>query len=312
MVVANVGFAQLGVPLTQFSSNPMIFNPACAGLEDAFSVNLSARKQWMGLPTSPSLVNFDGHAPFENNRHSWGTILQHETWGPMTGSFVYGNYTYKLYFDESSLSFGVQAGVFHSTLNWNKIEHIKNPEDPLFQKGLEQHTKFDVNVGAYYWRNLFYVGVSVKHLAPPKFDSEKRIPKLDDWYPNMGTQFFLMSGVAMLLNDDWSVRPELFLRYVHNTPLSVNVGVQGSFRHRYFVGVNVETGQKAVSLSIKGFITEEIRLGYSYDIFFGAIRRAQNGSHEISINYILKDLWENRRKSNRSNLIRSKKPRSRL
>ncbi len=307
MMVANVCFAQLGLPLTQFSSNPMMHNPACAGLDNVFSANLSVRKQWTNLPSSPNLVNLDGHAPFENNKHSWGTILQYETWGPLSGSFVHGNYAYKMYFAGSSLSFGIQAGIFHSVLDWNRIEHVKDPEDPVLGKGREQYTNLDVNVGAYYWTNLFYLGVSVKHLAPPKMDFEKRVPKSENWYPHTSTQFFLMSGAALFLNEDWSIRPEVFLRYVHATPLSANIGVHGCFQNRYFFGVHVQTGQKAVSFSLKGFITEQLRLGYSYDVYFGAIRSVQNGSHEISINYLLNDLWEKRRKSRDNNRIRFKK-----
>ncbi len=294
-ISAALCFGQLGLPLTQFSSNPMTYNPAYAGVDNAFSLNLSARKQWTNLPSSPSLVNFDGHAPFENNKHSWGAILQHESWGPLNGNFAYGNYSYKLFFANSSLSLGLQAGVFHSILDWDKIEHVKDPTDPVLGSGHEQYTKFDVNIGAYYWTSRFYFGLSVKHLAPPKLNFEKHIPNSGNWQPNMGTQFLMMSGMAWLLDDDWSVRPEVLVRYVQATPLSVNVGIHGSFQHRYFFGINVETGQKAFSFSVKGFITEQIRLGYSYDIYLGAIRPAQNGSHEISVNYLMKNLWDKKR-----------------
>jgi hypothetical protein len=89
----------------------------------------------------------------------------------------------------------------------------------------------------------------------------------------------------------WSFRPEVFLRYVYTAPLSVNVGAHAYYDNRYSVGINFLTGQKGISFQAKATITDQFRIGYSYDVFYGPIKPYQHGSHEISINYLIKDMF---------------------
>jgi hypothetical protein len=116
----------------------------------------------------------------------------------------------------------------------------------------------------------------------------------EGWYPHKGTQFFLMGGYLHQLNWDWSLHPQLFTRYVHHTPLAVNVGMFAGYQNHYFAGVNYQTGQNTLSFSIRGFVSDNLRLGYSYDIYLGTIRSAQHGSHEISLSWMMHNLWGTR------------------
>jgi type IX secretion system PorP/SprF family membrane protein len=283
-------FAQLGVPLSQYSGNLLVFNPAYAGLDGELSANLSVRRQWVQLPNAPSLVSFNVHAPFDEPNHAWGVAIQRETWAALNGNFAYLNYAYNLFIDEGLLSLGVQAGVYNHVLDWDKIEHIIHREDPILGKGREQKTKFDVNFGAYYLTNNYYVGFSVKHLAPPKFSFAKEISN-QTWYPHMGTQFFLMGGIIIPLEDEyWSLRPEMFVRYVSRTRPAANVGLLAGYQGRYFFGMSYQTGQHTVSFSIRGLVTNGLRFGYSYDVPLGVIRTAQSGSHEISVSCLFNNL----------------------
>jgi type IX secretion system PorP/SprF family membrane protein len=288
-------FAQLGMPMVQYSGNQLLFNPACIGFDDVLAVNLSVRKQWIQLPGSPSLINFNAHMPTKNHKHALGVILQREEWGPLAGNFGYANYAYKVYFSKHVLSLGLQAGFYNSVLDWTKIEHIKDPNDPTLRKDQQSNTNLDVNFGMYWLARNYYLGFSAKHLMPPKLDFARDTFFNKGWYPHMSTQFFLMGGYAIPLQNRWSLRPEGFIRYVHHTPLAVNVGLHAVYDNRYFLGTNVQTGQNTVSFSLKGFVTDWLRIGYSYSVYFGAIQSAQQGSHEISINYQRNNLWRKQR-----------------
>jgi len=291
MFAASSMFAQLGMPLSQFSGNQLVHNPAWAGFEGVLSVNLSARKQWVQLPGSPSLMGFNAHMPLRNDRHALGVVFMRETWGPISGNFAYINYAYNLLLGSNVLSFGVQAGAYNHLTDWDKIEHVIDPFCPFLGKGQMRNTNFDANFGVYFLTNSYYFGLSVKHLVPPKLDFGNNIPTVETWYPHMSTQFFFKGGTIVPLGQKWSLRPELFMRYVHHTPLTVNVGTFGSYMNRYFFGVNYQTGQHSVSFSVRGFVTNNIRIGYSYDVYFGAIRKAQHGSHEISLNWLIDHFW---------------------
>jgi hypothetical protein len=73
-------------------------------------------------------------------------------------------------------------------------------------------------------------------------------------------------------------------------PVSVTAGANVVYLNRFFLGAAFHTGQRALSITLKGEVMDGIRIGYSYDIHYGKIRPFQRGSHEVSINYF-RPLW---------------------
>jgi hypothetical protein len=126
----------------------------------------------------------------------------------------------------------------------------------------------------------------VVNLTNPKYDKVKIDGK--DQFSQMRPQVFVIGGYHYQVDDVWAVRPELLLRYVATTPLSMNIGVHGHYMNRYSFGINFLTGQPGLSFCVRGKITDEISMGYSYDVFFGAMKSVQSGSHEITVGYLMK------------------------
>lgn len=284
-------FGQLGTPLSQYSGNQIVYNPGYAGMFDLLSINLSVHQSWVGLRGAPRMVNFNGHAPFKNKKHAWGWTYQHEKWGNLRGNMVYGNYAYKVYLHRAVLNLGVQAGVFHHQIDWDAIEYVTHPEDRTLGKGKTADIRFDANVGAYYMTANWYMGVSALHLNQPKYNIYEL--EGDRWYSQRRTQYFLMGGYNMDVDEDWSLRPEVFMRYVETAPMSVNVGAQLFYQKDYGIGVTYMSGQQTVSFSMKIGLAKGLRIGYSYDVMFGVLRPYQKGSHEISVNYTTRS-WKDK------------------
>jgi type IX secretion system PorP/SprF family membrane protein len=285
-------YAQLGTPLAQYSGNQMVYNPAYAGIYDMLSINTSVRKLWIGLPGSPSLISLNGHMPFSNQRHAMGLVFQREQWGALTAHYGYVNYAHKMYFDRSLLNFGVQAGFLNNITDWDLIEYVRDWDDPALGQGKTSGTHFDVNAGVYYQAPLFYVGLSAKHLMRPKYDFLTSPVTGEVWYSQRSMQFFLIGGYYFQLSDEWSLRPEFLVRYAPTAPTGCNAGAQFGYKNNHFIGVNWQTGQRAVSFTAKSSITPELRVGYSYDVYYGAIRPFQKGSHELSVNYLVNSFWK--------------------
>jgi len=291
------GFAQLGTPMSQFSGNQIAYNPAYAGIYDMLSLNLTVHKSWVRIPGSPQLINFNGHAPFKNQRHAMGFVFQNEQWGPLHGNFILTNYSYKMYFDKSILSFGVQAGAMVHTVDWDKIDFVSSPEDPALGQGRQTEARFDVNAGVYYLAPQWYAGFSVMHISSPKygFVEIQGATGLETWYSQMRPQFVFIGGYNIQASRDWSWRPEIFMRYVETTPLSTNIGLHAWYQNIYSLGANFMTGQKGVSFQAKAMLGDNLKIGYSYDAFWGDIRHYQLGSHEISISYMIRGIWDKAR-----------------
>lgn len=284
------GFCQSATPLAQYSGNQIIYNPGYAGIYDVLSANLSVRKSWAGLKRSPSLISFSAHAPFQKEQHALGFVFQREQFGVMAANVTNVTYSHKIYFSNSILNLGVQAGLLNMVTDWDKIEFVMHPEDPGLGEGRQSVARFDANFGAYFQADKLYLGLSAKHLTAPIVD-KLRIGD-DEWYSQMRRQFFFIGGYSIALNERWDVRPEMLVKYEHTVPTTVHAGALLVFENQFFLGGAYSTGQKTLHITAKAQLLPNLRFGYSYDVHFGRIRSFQSGSHEISINYLIRDLWE--------------------
>ncbi len=75
-----------------------------------------------------------------------------------------------------------------------------------------------------------------------------------------------------------------------NTPISVNLGAHLYYMNRIGGGITFMSGQGTVNFNFKFNLNEQLRVGYSYGIAYGAIKPYEKGSHELSVSYSL-DAW---------------------
>ncbi len=281
---AGTVFGQSGMLLSQYSDNKIVYNPGFAGMYDLLSISLNVHQSWIGLPGAPRVISFNGHAPFNNNRHAYGWSYQHEKWGNIRENMLYGNYAFKVHLKNGVVNLGLQAGIFHHQLDWDALEHIIDINDQSMRKGKVANMRFDANVGAFYTSSNWYAGFSTMHLNRPKNDVSNI--EEEEGYSLERTQYVLMGGYNHQINTEWSLHPDVFVSYVNKEQLAINVGTHLVYRSNYGVGVNYMSEQKALSFGLKIRVSEDIRVGYSYDVVFGALSSSQHGSHEISINYM--------------------------
>jgi len=289
LMVAITVKSQTATPMAQYAGNQMIFNPGFAGAHDLFSANLSMRTLWTGVPGSPTLVSFNMHAPFIDQRNALGFIYQRETFGPQIVNLVNITYAYKFHTGPSSfISLGAQAGLFNSVTDWGLVRFVRHPEDPAYGRGQRLRTNaFDMGLGIYFQSENFYLGLSGRHLTSPRFDEISTVANgvAQTVYSHTPRQFFLMGGYNFILTDDFDLRPRFLMRHKYGMPLAVNAGIELVYLNRFGFGANFASGQRAVSLMASIEVLEGLRVSYAFDMNFGVLRPYQRGSHEILISY---------------------------
>ena len=277
--------AQMGTSLVRFSGNQIIYNPGYAGSHGLFSANLNFRQFWIGLPGAPNFFSLNAHSPFFSERSAVGFALQREQFGPMTLSFGNLTYAYQIPLESGILSFGVQAGAIMGVTDWNAIDGHVQPNDPGFGEGRVATTRFDASFGALYRTARFFVGLSARHLTMPRFESVLDTFNDDMWYLQTRMQFLLVGGYNFVLNELWTLRPDLLMRYIHTEPLAVSVGAMVTYDQRFSLGAHFFSTQRALSLSFSAQLFDGFKIGYAYDLHFGRLRSFQQGTHEIFISY---------------------------
>jgi len=286
LLMAGTAKSQTATPMAQYAGNQLIFNPAFAGAHDLFSANLNFKTLWVGMPNSPQLISFNMHAPFIDQRNALGFIFQRETFGPQAVNLVNVTYAYNFRIGgQSFLSLGVQGGLFNSVTDWNKVDRVKHPEDPFYGEDSWVTNRFDMGFGMLFQSRDFYVGLSARHLTAPRFDEVYFDG--DNFHSRIRRQFFLVSSYNFMISNYFDLRPRILMRYKQNVPLSVSAGVDLVYLERFLVGVSIMTGLPTLTLAASAELFDGLRIGYAFDMNFGALGPFQRGSHEIFISYFL-------------------------
>ena len=154
----------------QYLTNPLLFNPAYAGLNNALNTSLSFRNQWAGYSGSPSTVNLNSHISLVENKVGVGAMILRDAIGPTknTEAHLLASYKIKLDANRYVLSFGMQAGIVSSANNYSRI-HLDNTADPAFAQNLN-FTWPNIGFGAILMGEKFLVGVSVPRMLKGKND----------------------------------------------------------------------------------------------------------------------------------------------
>ena len=90
------GQAQVDPLYAQYLNNPLLINPAYAGLNNNFNAGVSYRKQWAGFEGSPTTYNLNAHTSLLDNRMGLGLIVLKDNVGINSNTEVHGTYAYRL------------------------------------------------------------------------------------------------------------------------------------------------------------------------------------------------------------------------
>ena len=69
VIIEQISFAQQLPLYSQYLYNKFLINPAVAGSDGYTSLNLTARKQWVGLSGSPQTFSFGAQTRFLKRGH---------------------------------------------------------------------------------------------------------------------------------------------------------------------------------------------------------------------------------------------------
>lgn len=188
IVVAFVVHAQQRPYYTQYILNNYIINPAVAGIENYTDVKLSHRMQWVGLQDAPVTTYFTIHAPLKKSDYEretatsfhargfnprgqayWqdyqaaephqgiGMTILNDITGPLNRFAAYGTYAYHFGIaPQTSLSFGVSAGITQLSLNADKL-NFATPVDPAVNgSGILNTIKPDISAGVWLYSKDYF------------------------------------------------------------------------------------------------------------------------------------------------------------
>lgn len=282
MLVTSSLFAQQDALFSQYMFNKLAVNPGYAGSRELLSVDMLYRYQWVNIDGAPKTVSASLHSPLNNPHLAMGFNLSNDKIGPLSNTGAMGTFAYRIIFPKSKLSFGIQAGVKTSSIMWNEFKAYDDSE-PFMNSQIENKIVPDANFGVYYYSDRFYAGLSSRQLLQNQSLLIKDTLG-NTQFTKLMTHFYGMTGAAIPLGENVVFRPSLLAKFVQNAPTQIDLNASFLFAQTLWLGVSYRT-EKAISLITEVNIAQNLRIGYSYDIWINELQAYNKGSHEIRVSF---------------------------
>ena len=268
--------AQQDPQYTQYMYNMSVLNPAYAGSYNSLSINILGRSQWVGIPGAPKTLALAISSPVGKSV-GLGLSVTADEIGPIKEQNIYGDFSYTLKVGEkTNLALGLKAGVTFLNINLNNLRTL-NENDPAFLNQNPNKSQPNFGVGAFYYTDKFYAGLSIPHLLQTihfKQTGNKGVRETDI------SHFFLTSGYVFNISKDIKLKPSILAKVAQGAPTSIDVSGNILVFDKLEFGVSYRLDE-SISALINIRASRSLRVGYAYDHTLTNLGEFNSGSHEV-------------------------------
>jgi type IX secretion system PorP/SprF family membrane protein len=281
------GWAQQDPQFTHYMFNTLYYNPGFAGVDGLTKFTAIHRSQWLGYQPSfggggaPTTQILSMTAPIYKLNSGFGAYIVNDKLGPQNNLEAQASYAYHLGIKDSKISFGLRAGIYSQTVNFNQYR-ATDPNDPLLKSsGKESQIRPDLAAGVFFRKEKYYAGVSFSHLIKSTFDfglSQRNALK---------SHIYLTGGYFYDLNFDVRLQ---FMSLIKSdfTKTTVDVGGIAYFKDTMWGGLSFRQSEAAILMLGYSLLKDKsLKLGYALDYVVKDQKAKQPTSHELMLSYEL-------------------------
>jgi type IX secretion system PorP/SprF family membrane protein len=259
---------------SQYMLNPLLINPAYAGLNNNFNAIVGYRTQWTGLEGQPTTINASGHSSFLDNKVGGGFLLVQDRIGNIANTEMNISASYKLQLREQVFSFGMQAGLQNYRTDYSDL-NVLDPGDNAFIGG-EKGTRLNIGAGAILKSETYFIGLSIPRLLPSTFENGGQEFELYNQH------YYLVGSYIYYLSDRIRLKPSVLFRGVSGSPASVDLACNVNFNAVHTAGLFTRNF-KTYGLLVQTLLQDKYRFGYVFELPTSKSVGAQFTSHEIML-----------------------------
>lgn len=266
---------------TQYMYNTIAINPAYAGSRDALSIVGLNRNQWAGFDGGPQTQTLSVHSPLRNEKVGLGLSLINDKSGYENFTYVYADFSYTLQAsDDVNISFGLKGGMTYYKLAEELYNATEVNQDPYFNEKLNRWNS-NFGAGILFHSNKWYAGLSVPKLINHDLNNDSEYAALER------VHYYLIGGYVFDLNDNLKLKPSFMIKQTKGAPISTDLTANFLFNEKFWLGGSYRFNgdQKAIGALVDFQVSDQFRVGYTYEIPTGEIRPYTSGSHEILLMY---------------------------
>lgn len=271
---------------TQYLFNLYDINSAYAGNHGAGSFGVRYRSQWIGMPGSPETRYLSFHTPIFNGSAGIGVKILNEDIGLRNQTALKISAAYKIKFEDAILSFGIGGGLLRQGMDVSSAK-VQDPQDIQLINTAEPILTPVAEASVFISTKRFYAGVESGSINRSRlYVNEGSLSRL---YFNTS----LVGGYMLPVGKGNVFQISGLMRYVEGKIWQSEVNALYLVKSRLWFGGGYRIGSNAHAMACFN-LTEQLRIGVSYDISTTAIRQFNDGSTEVFLGFNFKS------KSNKS------------
>jgi len=273
--------AQQDPEYTHYMYNMSVVNPAYAtGVPAMMNFGGLYRTQWVGAYGAPKTFTFFGHTAINDKIEAGISFISDDIGdGAKKENNVYADFAYVLKLGgKNKLSLGLKAGFSSMQTNFNGFRFTDPQTDLAFAENINA-TKPNIGVGAYYFRDNLYVGLSVPNLLKSKYIEEKSGINA---FGSEEIHTFLTAGYVFQVSDKVKLKPAFMSKFVKGAPITLDVTANVLYNEKFEFGAAYRIDD-SVSALFNINVTPTLRVGYAYDYMLTNFGQFNSGTHEIML-----------------------------
>lgn len=250
-------------------NNMFNVNPAYAGQGDGLNVVLSAQSQNKGVAFANKNVMLGMYSKVSKKQALGGRIIS-DTRGAFQTLKADVSYAYiAKILDESSLTFGLSAGILNNNMLTSRIENYESLDqtDPTLNKSYYNTTQFAAGAGILYNYKNLDVSVSLPHMLTTNEPL--------NGYVNGALFYTIKAGT------DFKITPWVCYQNIPVTKSVTSLNVKGMYKDVVWLQAGYQTN-KSIS-AMFGVKIENLSLGYGFRFNNKDFRTISSGSHEVTL-----------------------------
>jgi type IX secretion system PorP/SprF family membrane protein len=265
--------------------NPVLYNPAVAGVEPFFQIRSNHRFQWVGMTDPPLTNSISFYGPHAKMNMGFGGSIYTDITGPTSRTGVSGSYGYNIaVVGDMRLSMGISFSMLQYRVDGTQLTP-RDPSDMVIQGIVSTAYVPDAAIGAYLYGDEYYVGFSAAQLLNNKltiFEEKTGLNRLK-------SHFYLTGAYRFEVDPDWILEPSAIIkvtaprqfRFEFNAKVEWMEMVWAALGYRFHESLSVMAGYN---------YDDKFYFGYAYDFGITDLRKYNMGSHELMIGYRFNDI----------------------
>jgi type IX secretion system PorP/SprF family membrane protein len=280
-------FSQQDPQFTHYMFNTLYFNPGYAGVEGVTKLTAIHRSQWLGYqPTvggggapTTQIVSFS--TPIYKLKSGFGAFIMNDRLGPQNNLEIQASYAYHLMVKDTKVSFGMKAGLYSQTINFNLYRPIDQNDPILKSSGKESQVRPDLAMGVFMQREKYYAGISLNHLIKSEFDFG--LSQRNALQPHI----YITGGYFYEVNFDLRLQFSTLIKS-DLTKTTFDLGGIAYYKNTMWGGLSFRQSEAAILMLGYSLLKDKsLKLGYGLDYVIRDQDAKEPTSHEFLLTYQL-------------------------